>query len=81
MFDVPYFQNFDASRLIDWHDWKAIEADLERSGPGEKGVKVTVEKSEEDKNTASFSGIGFSSFVSDVISIERCAFIYLSLNS
>ena len=45
---------------------------MERTGPGEKGVKVTVEKSEEDKNAASFSGIGFSSFVSDMISIERC---------
>ena len=44
---------------------------MERSGPGEKGVKVTVEKSEEAKNAASFSGVGFSSFVSDMISIER----------
>ena len=48
---------------------------MERSGPGEKGVKVTVEKSEEAKNAASFSGVGFSSFVSDMISIERYAVI------
>lgn len=52
---------------------------MERTGPGEKGVKVTVEKSEEDKNAASFSGIGFSSFVSDMISIERCAVIGLMM--
>ena len=50
---------------------------MERSGPGEKGVKVTVEKSEEAKNSASFSGVGFSSFVSDMISIERYAVIVL----
>ena len=63
--------------MIDWHNWTGIEEDLRRTGPGEKGVKVTVGKSDEDKNAASFSGIGFSSFVSDMISIERFAIPFL----
>jgi polypeptide N-acetylgalactosaminyltransferase len=62
-------------RLIDWHDYKKIQEDLERVGPGEQGhgVSLTPEelKLQQEMKNKLFQENGFNAIISDKISLQR----------
>lgn len=48
--DVKFKDPFVEYRNLpkkDWHDYKAMEADKERVGPGEQGKPVAIEKTKD----------------------------------
>ena len=57
---------------IDWHDYKFIDNEVRRVGPGEQGQPVTeVEPDEEDLNQRLFDDNGYYGLISDKISVNR----------
>ena len=56
---------------IDWHDYKAIEEDKIRTGPGEQGAAVILSAEEEQKKDDLYKVNGFNAFASDKISLQR----------
>lgn len=57
---------------IDWHDYKFIENEKQREGPGEQGRGVTeVNPDEEDLNQRLFDENGYYGLISDKISVNR----------
>lgn len=57
--------------LIDWHDYRKIEQDKERNGPGEQGVGVIIGPEEEKLKQELFMTNGFNGLASDKISLHR----------
>ncbi|XP_076816066.1 polypeptide N-acetylgalactosaminyltransferase 10-like [Clavelina lepadiformis] len=53
----------------DWHDYKAIEADRLRTGPGEQGAPVALLRGEETKSAVIANG--FNILVSNRVSLNR----------
>jgi polypeptide N-acetylgalactosaminyltransferase len=62
-------------RLIDWHDYKKIKEDAERTGPGEQGTSVALTAEElqmqKELKTRLFQENGFNAIISDKISLQR----------
>lgn len=57
---------------IDWHDYKFIENEMKRVGPGEKGEAVNeVEPDEEALSQRLFDENGYYGLISDKISVNR----------
>lgn len=57
---------------VDWHDYKFIESELLREGPGEQGRPVTeVDPGEEELNQKIFEANGYFGLISDKISVNR----------
>ncbi|ELU14019.1 hypothetical protein CAPTEDRAFT_197005 [Capitella teleta] len=56
---------------IDWHDYKHIEIEKQRTGPGEQGAAVILSSDEEKKKDALYKVNGFNGFASDKISLQR----------
>lgn len=57
---------------IDWHDYKFIDSELRRDGPGEQGKGVTeIGAGEEDLNQRLFDENGYYGLISDKISVNR----------
>lgn len=64
-------KNLDAIK-IDWHDYKFIEEESQRVGPGEQGKPVDeVEPDEEELNKLLFDENGYYGLISDKISVNR----------
>ncbi|XP_070554390.1 polypeptide N-acetylgalactosaminyltransferase 10-like [Ptychodera flava] len=55
----------------DWHDYKQIQADAQRHGPGEQGKPYILSPEEKQRERQDFSKHGFNKHISDVISIDR----------
>ena len=56
---------------IDWHDYKRIQEDLVRNGPGEQGLGYNSDISEQRLKDKLFRENGFNALVSDQISLNR----------
>lgn len=56
---------------IDWHDYKKIQEDILRSGPGEQGLGYNLDISEHRLKDKLFRENGFNALVSDKISLNR----------
>ncbi|XP_052829502.1 polypeptide N-acetylgalactosaminyltransferase 10 [Octopus bimaculoides] len=61
----------DKDGKYDWHNYKLIEEDLGRKGPGEQGAAVILTPSEEKQKDTLYKTNGFNAFVSDKISLQR----------
>lgn len=55
----------------DWHNYKLIEEDIARKGPGEQGAAVILTPEEEKQKDVLYKTNGFNAFVSDKISLQR----------
>lgn len=62
---------FDKNEKYDWHNYKLIEEDLARKGPGEQGSAVILTPEEEKQKDVLYKTNGFNAFVSDKISLQR----------
>ncbi|XP_012938182.1 putative polypeptide N-acetylgalactosaminyltransferase 10 [Aplysia californica] len=56
---------------IDWHDYKSIEAEKQRQGPGEQGAAYLMSPSEQEGKDLLYRSNGFNALVSDKISTQR----------
>lgn len=57
---------------IDWNDYKFIDSELKREGPGEQGKGVNeIDPGEEDLNQRLFDENGYYGLISDKISVNR----------
>lgn len=64
-------RNIDGVK-IDWHDYRMIDDEKSRSGPGEKGKPVNdVEPHEMEHNEKLFNENGYYGLISDKISVNR----------
>lgn len=57
--------------MRDWHDYKTIEVESQRRGPGEQGNPVFVTKDEEELSRKIFEMNKHNGFVSDKIAMDR----------
>lgn len=55
----------------DWHDYKAIEEEQARQGPGEQGRAYVMSGDEMDKKNELYRNNGFNALASDKISLQR----------
>ncbi|XP_074650053.1 putative polypeptide N-acetylgalactosaminyltransferase 10 isoform X2 [Tubulanus polymorphus] len=58
-------------KKIDWHDYGAISNELKRKGPGEQGMGVHLDASDNDKKNELYKVNGFNALASDKISLNR----------
>ncbi|XP_060572434.1 putative polypeptide N-acetylgalactosaminyltransferase 10 isoform X1 [Ruditapes philippinarum] len=58
-------------KKIDWHNYKQIEEDKARVGPGEQGAAVILSAEEEKQKDDLYKVNGFNAFASDKISLQR----------
>lgn len=58
---------------IDWHNYKQINEDKKRKGPGEQGLPVSLlpEELNDSKVKSLFNQNGFQGYISDKISLDR----------
>ncbi|ESO98122.1 hypothetical protein LOTGIDRAFT_239085 [Lottia gigantea] len=56
---------------IDWHDYKAIAEEQQRTGLGEQGSAVILTAEEEKKKGDLYKVNGFNAYASDKISLQR----------
>lgn len=56
---------------IDWHDYKYIQSEKQRSGTGEHGVPAFLSPQLEDERKRLFDQNGFNGLLSDKISLNR----------
>ena len=74
-YDVDFWtdeqRNKRENPMIDWHDWKAIQEDLKRSGPGEQGTAVEMSAADAEKRDELYKVNGFNAYCSDKISLTR----------
>ncbi|KAK6168364.1 hypothetical protein SNE40_020915 [Patella caerulea] len=59
------------TKLVDWHDYKAIAKEEQRTGPGEQGSAVILSAEEEKKKGDLYKVNGFNAYTSDKISLQR----------
>ena len=72
--DEDYFGHGEALKhvKIDWHDYKLIEYEKHRKGPGENGASVILENvADIELNKKLHVDNGFSAVISDKISFNR----------
>ncbi|GJQ83951.1 hypothetical protein Trydic_g8689 [Trypoxylus dichotomus] len=60
-----------SNEKIDWHDYKQIEKDLQRSGVGEQGKPAHLTSSESNVYDDLFKSNGFNAALSDKIALDR----------
>ncbi|CAO1307686.1 unnamed protein product [Diamesa tonsa] len=66
-----HIENLESLK-VDWHDYKFIEEESQRVGPGEQGKPVNdVEPNEEELNKQLFDENGYYGLISDKISVNR----------
>ncbi|GAV06527.1 hypothetical protein RvY_16497-1 [Ramazzottius varieornatus] len=58
-------------KKIDWHDYRLIEAESKRTGPGEQGNSVILDAKESEGLGRLFSSNGFNALASDKIALDR----------
>ncbi|XP_052076349.1 putative polypeptide N-acetylgalactosaminyltransferase 10 [Mytilus californianus] len=58
-------------KKIDWHNYKQIAEEKQRTGPGEQGQSVILDAGEEKKKADLYKVNGFNAFASDKISMHR----------
>lgn len=56
---------------IDWHDYRFMEIERKRNGPGEHGAPAHTQPDEEEERKRLFALNGFNGYLSDKISINR----------
>ncbi|XP_076446665.1 putative polypeptide N-acetylgalactosaminyltransferase 10 [Babylonia areolata] len=61
----------DSSDKVDWHDYKAIEQEKLRQGPGEQGQAYILSGDEERQKGQLYKVNGFNALASDKISLQR----------
>jgi len=59
------------SRLVDYHDYRLIEAETKRVGLGEQAKPAEPPGATKDQLDASYLGYGFNGILSDAISLNR----------
>lgn len=60
-----------SNNKIDWHDYKQIQANLEKTGPGEQGAAHLLSANDDSEKDALYKVNGFNALVSDRISVNR----------
>lgn len=60
-----------SSEKIDWHNYKAIEEEKQRQGPGEQGQAYILSQEEERQKDDLYRVNGFNALASDKISLQR----------
>lgn len=71
-FPFNFLQVKRSFEKIDWHDWKFVEYEITRHGPGEQGEGVRLRTAKEimqNRRIANFQGL--SAIISDKISVNR----------
>ncbi|CAG2256764.1 GALNT [Mytilus edulis] len=58
-------------KKIDWHNYKQIAEEKQRTGPGEQGQSVILDAADEKKKADLYKVNGFNAFASDKISLHR----------
>ncbi|XP_041359089.1 putative polypeptide N-acetylgalactosaminyltransferase 10 [Gigantopelta aegis] len=58
-------------KKIDWHDYKLIETERKRKGPGEQGAALIPSKVNETAKQRLYHANGFNAYVSDMIALDR----------
>lgn len=66
-----YFRFQHSRALKDWHDYRSIEVEAKRTGPGEQGQPVYVSKDEEELSRKIFEENKHNGLVSDKIARDR----------
>ncbi|KAG8221857.1 hypothetical protein J437_LFUL003233 [Ladona fulva] len=61
----------DNVEKIDWHDYKLLEEESKRKGPGEQGIAFYLPRSEEDRKSELYKVNGFNAYLSDKIALNR----------
>ncbi|KAL8612926.1 hypothetical protein ACOMHN_035003 [Nucella lapillus] len=61
----------DSADKMDWHDYKAIEREKLRQGPGEQGQAYIMSQAEEQQKGQLYKTNGFNALASDKISLHR----------
>ncbi|KAK7503791.1 hypothetical protein BaRGS_00004914 [Batillaria attramentaria] len=61
----------DWTEKVDWHDYKVIEEEKLRQGPGEQGSAYILSPEEEKQKDALYKVNGFNAYASDKISLQR----------
>ncbi|XP_046394332.1 N-acetylgalactosaminyltransferase 6-like [Ischnura elegans] len=56
---------------IDWHDYKLIEDESKRKGPGEQGVAFYLSPKDDEKKAELYKVNGFNAYLSDKIALNR----------
>ena len=60
-----------ALEKVDWHNYKQIAEEKQRTGPGEQGQAVILEANEEKQKQELYKVNGFNAYASDKISLHR----------
>ncbi|CAG5120822.1 unnamed protein product, partial [Candidula unifasciata] len=71
VFDNILLQTRAEREKIDWHDYKSIEAEKQRQGPGEQGQAYIMSADEESRKNELYRANGFNALASDGISLQR----------
>ncbi|XP_063413499.1 putative polypeptide N-acetylgalactosaminyltransferase 10 [Mytilus trossulus] len=58
-------------KKIDWHNYKQIAEEKQRTGPGEQGQSIILDAADEKKKADLYKVNGFNAFASDKISLHR----------
>lgn len=61
----------DLNDKKDWHDYAAINKDVQRKGPGEQGAAFYLPPEEEKKKDKLYKVNGFNALASDFIALDR----------
>lgn len=69
IFDEPL--EYVARQKIDWLDHEFVEKEKQRSGPGEFGVPVILDKDEAERSKNITEEYSYNVVVSDRISLDR----------
>ncbi|XP_026469893.1 N-acetylgalactosaminyltransferase 6-like [Ctenocephalides felis] len=69
--DIKPFRLRNDRIKIDWHDYEAIQRDLNRIGPGEQGKPANATKINETLKKKLYDVNGFNAALSDKISLNR----------
>ena len=70
-FEVVPTVEFKSGSLVDYHNYKQMEEERHRTGPGEQGAPVYLSGEEKKLSDRVFTENGFSRVVSDKIALDR----------
>ncbi|XP_041358145.1 putative polypeptide N-acetylgalactosaminyltransferase 10 [Gigantopelta aegis] len=68
--EIPEISDTELKK-IDWHNYKLIEEERSRTGPGEQGSALILGAEDEKHKDELYKVNGFNAFASDKISLER----------
>ncbi|VDK36989.1 unnamed protein product [Taenia asiatica] len=70
-FDINQLVEHDDNALVDYHNYKLMNEERHRSGPGEQGAPVYLSGEEKELSQRVFTENGFCRVVSDKIALDR----------